>query len=318
MHPDFERWLLDNTTINYDSHLVSSAFLKDYLPFSHQNRGCIVLKNSCETIKTSINLPNIQSEIVHCRPNITLNSLISYYLARNMEPQINSSRIPRIFQGLGISFKTIDEYLIDQPVVKHTLIKRKAEEQECIICLEQVEYPSMVNCCYNLFCGKCLIRNMIVSHKCPTCREVLETGNICCLKTLTPEEKIIGKNKTEIFLDILENNKNAKIIVYSSFDNIYYQLFEAIDKLGLKSERIVSNLFSLLKTIKNFNEGDTNILFISNIELIRGVSLTTASHLIFFHEPPVCELKEILIHSANRIGRKQELKTIHLFSEIQV
>jgi len=159
---------------------------------------------------------------------------------------------------------------------------------------------------------------MIVNQKCPTCREVLTTDNICCLKSLTAEEKILARNKTEVCLDILNSNKNGKFIIYSSFDNIYYQLFEDIDKLGLKAERIENNLFSMLRTIKNFQEGKTNILFISNIDLIRGISLSSTSHLIFYHEPSSCELKQILTHSAQRLGRQEPLRIIHLNSEIQV
>ena len=208
--------------------------------------------------------------------------------------------------------------IVNQPQIKHNLIRRKFDERECVICLEQTEYPTIVNCCYNIYCGKCLLRNMIVNQKCPMCRDVLGIDNLCCLQALTEEEKMLSKNKTEICMDILSKNRNGKFIIYSSFDNIYYQLFEDLDRLGLKAERIESNLFSLLKTVKNFQEGRTNILFVSNVDLIRGLSLSTTSHLIFFHELPVCELKQVLIHSAQRIGRKDPLKIIHLNSEIQV
>lgn len=318
LNPELERWLLDNINIHYEGQLVSSSFFKDYLPFYHQNRGSIVLRNSSELINRSLGLPNIMSEIFQCRPNISLNSLISYYAARNFEPNIVSSKIPNLFQSLNVEFKNLDAYLENQPANKHNLIRRKVEEGECVICLEHAEYPTVVNCCYNMYCARCLLKNMIINHKCPTCREALTTENLCCLKELTEEERILSKNKTEVCLDILSKNKTGKFIIYSSFDNIYYQLFEEIDKLGLKAERIESSLFSLLKTVKNFQEGRTNILFVSNVDLIRGVSLTSTSHLIFYHELPVFELKQVLVHSAQRIGRKQPLKIIHLNSEIQV
>jgi len=318
IHPDFERWLLDNMNAHYVGVLVASSFLMDYLPLYHDNRGLIVLRNLTDVVNSSINLPQLLNENIQCRPNITLNSLTSYYLARNMEPNITSNKVINIFQSLGVEFKEVDEYMLNQPVSKHNLIKRKYNEDECIICLEKCEYPTIVNCCNNIYCGKCLLKNMLVNFKCPTCREVLQINNICCLKTLTDEEKIMAKNKTDVCLDIINKNKNGKIIIFSSFDNIYYQLFEEIDKLGLKAERIDNNLFSLLKIIKNFNEGKTNILFISNIEMIRGISLDSISHLIFYHDQPVSELKQILIHSAQRIGRQNPLKLIHLNSEIQV
>ena len=84
LNPELENWLLDNMNVHYEGQLVSSSFFKDYLPFYHQNRGSIVIRNSSEVNYKSINLPNILSQQIYCRPNITLNSLISYYCARNM------------------------------------------------------------------------------------------------------------------------------------------------------------------------------------------------------------------------------------------
>jgi SNF2 family DNA or RNA helicase len=318
LHPDLEKWLLDSMVLHYESNLVSSAFFKEYLPFFHINRGSIVLRCSNDLINSSIKLPLIRSETVLCRPNLTINSLTSYYLARNLEPNITSSKIPNLFQALGIPFKTVEEYIQLQPQLKHNLIRRKAEENECVICLEQCERQTIVNCCYNLYCAKCLLKNTILNQKCPTCREVLGPENICCLLPLIDDQIIQSRNKMEVCLELFQANKLGKFIIYSSFDNIYYQMFEEIDKLGLKAERIENNLFSLLKTVKNFQEEKTNILFVSNIDLIRGLSLPFISHLIFFHELPVYEMREVLIHSAQRIGRKQPLKIVHLNSEIQL
>jgi len=318
LNSELETWLVDDKNVHYEGQIVSSSFYKDYLPFYHQDRGCTVLRNNLDLINKNIKLPEIINTLLQCRPNISLNSLISYYLSRNIEPNIISSKIPNLFQSLNIEFKSVEEYLIDKPISKHNLIKHKCNEGECVICLEPTEYPTIVNCCFNLYCAKCLLKNMVINHKCPTCRDELLVENICCLKPLLIEEIILSKNKVEVCLDILSKNKTGKFIIYSSFDNIYYQMFEEIDKIGLKAERIESNLFSLLKTVKNFQEEKTNIIFVTNVDLIRGLSLQSTSHLIFYHELPVYELKQILTLSAQRIGRTQPLKVIHLNSEIQV
>lgn len=318
LHPELDKWLQDEMIYNYTSSLESYSFFKDYLPLYHQNRANIVLRNSIEQINDGIKLDLPDKSIIQCRPNININSLISYYLTRNVQPNISSEKTLGLFQALSVDFKTENEYILNQPEIKHNLIKRKCSENECSICLEQFEYPTIVKCCYNIFCGKCLLRNMITNQKCPTCREYLEITNICCLHSFDQDKNMLEKNKLETCLDLFNNNRNGQFIVYSSFDNVYYQLFEEIIKLDLKAERAEGNLFSLLKTIKNYQEGKTNILFVSNIELIRGMSLASTSHLIFYHEQPVYELKQVLIHSAQRIGRKQPLKIIHLNSEIQI
>jgi hypothetical protein len=237
---------------------------------------------------------------------------------RNKEPSFRSENIPFIFQSLGIPFKELNDYMEFQLSLKHRIIKSKVEDNECVICLERCEYPTILNCCYNLYCGKCLLKNTLISTKCPTCREIISIPNMCCLGNLKEEERILTKYKSEVCLDLIKNNKNGKIIIYSSFDNIYYQLFHEIDQLGLKAERIENNLFSLLKTIKNFKYGTTNILFVSNVEFIRGLSLELTTDIIFYHELPVYELKQILIHSAQRMERKHPLNLHYLNSEIHL
>lgn len=318
LHPDLEKWLVDHQSRSYEGAITSSGFLKNYLPLFHPHRGMIVLLNSYNLLSSSMNLPDISTEIIQCRPNITLNSLASFYLARNREPSISSKSVPHLFQALGIEWLPLEEYISFQPAIKHAMIQRKAQENECVICLETCTYPTIVNCCYQTYCGACLLTNTILNYKCPTCREVLNISDICCLSSLSKKDIIICKNKSEICLDLFKQNINKSFIIYSAFDNIYYQLSEEINKLGLKAERIESNLFSLLKTIKKFKEGVINILFVSNIDYIRGLSLLPTSHLIFYHELPVYEAKQVLIHSCQRLGRKQPLQILHLQSEIQV
>lgn len=310
MHPELEKWLLENMSYHYDGVLTSYSFLKEYLPVHHENRGLIVLRNPCDI--HSIHIPPVINEVIQCQPNISFNSLISYYLSRNMEPRITSNNILQLFQALDIECIDIEHYINRQPK-KCDMIHRKYKENECAICLETCEYTTIVNCCYSVYCGKCLLNNMLINYKCPLCRTQLSINTISCL---TPVDTLF-RNKIDVCLDILNNNKNGKFIIYSSFNNIFYKLFEEIDKLGLKAERIDNGLFSLIKIVKNYNKGDTNVIFISNIEVIRGLSLESTSHLIFYHEQPVYELKQILIHSGQRIGRQKALKIIHLNSEIQ-
>jgi hypothetical protein len=317
MHPEFEQWLLDDITKHYEGNIVSSIFLRNYLPFYHPLRGYMVVRNSKETLRMSMNIPPVYMEYISCRPHMNLHSLSHYYQNKHMPPMIHSQNIPYLFQSLGISFKDLDQYLLQHPT-KQQIILRKIKDNECMICLEICEYPTIVNCCYQLYCGKCLLTNTLLYPKCPTCRESLGPANMCCMTSLADNQIIQTKTKMEVCLEILQQNREKQIIIYSSFDNIYYQLFEEMDKLGLKVERIENNLFSLRRTIKNYKQGTTHIIFISNVEMIRGLSLESTSHLIFYHELPVSEWKEVLIHSAQRLGRVTPLQILHLNSEIQV
>jgi hypothetical protein len=318
LHPELEAWLVDPTFTSYDGTLVASSFLKDYLPFYHPRRSVTVLRNALSHIQESIPLVTPNTQRLSCKPHLTITSLTSYYLARNIEPHIKSKNIPHLFQSLSIPFLSLEAYQQHHPDHKHALIKRKIEEKECMICLEPCEYCTIVQCCYNVYCGKCLLQTTVMHSKCPTCREVLVPSRMACIESLEANQIILSQSKSEVCIDLIKSNKDGKFIIYSSFDNIYYQLFEEIDKLGLKAERIESNLFSLLKTVKRFKEGAINVLFVSQVDLIRGLSLPMTSHLIFYHELPVYELRQVLLHSTQRIGRTAPLQEVHLNSEIQV
>lgn len=176
----------------------------------------------------------------------------------------------------------------------------------------------MVNCCYNTYCGKCILKNMILNPpKCPTCREPVLAPNMTCLAVLTPQDRMYSKSKMEACMDMIRKNRDGQFIIYSSFENIYFQMFEEFDRMGIKAERIEDNLFSLMKVLRNFKQGHTKVLFLSDVKLIRGLSFSSVSHLIFYHELPSSELRELLIHSAQRLKRQTPLEIIHLNSEIQ-
>jgi hypothetical protein len=315
IHPEVEKWLRDDIVCDYT--LTSFSFLKEYLPLYHPKRGMCVLRNSMEFIENSMNVPNMINETVECRPNISIQSLIQFFMARNMEPNFQSSKIYNTYQSLNISILHADEYISKQHPDKRNLIMNKIKETDCYICFEGIEVPTIVNCCYNILCGKCILKTILLTHKCPTCRKELAIENITCLSPSIDINYI--KTKNEWCLDILQNNPDKQFIIYTAFENIYYQLIENISNLGIKADRVVwDNVQVTRKTINSFKEGKITVLFISNIDMIRGLSLPTTSHLIFYHKLRACELKNVLIQSVQQLGRTSHLLISHLNSEIQV
>ena len=139
-----------------------------------------------------------------------------------------------------------------------------------------------------------------------------------CFGTLLSSEYIQTKNKMEVCLDWIRDNPSGRFLIYSAFDNVFYQLFEEIDRMGRKAERLENHHFSMLKTIRNFKHGHTQILFVSHPDLLRGLSFSFVTHLLFYHDQPSYEKKQLLIQSANRRGRTQPHHVIHLQSGVQV
>ena len=318
LHPQLEEWLTTTHTQPYEATLVSSGFLKEYLTFHHPLRYRMVLRNADAYVQEQLQLPPTKMTAIQCRPSVSLSSLMSHYMSRQLHPHIESHHIPHLFQTLGISFQSPSDYLPQQPSMKHPLIQRMMSDNECVICLERCEYPTMVGCCYHLYCGKCLLRSILLSGKCPTCRDHVPPARMVCFAPLLPMERIQTKSKLEACLDWIRNHPSGRFIIYSAFDNVFYQLFEEIDRMGRKAERTENNLFSLLRSIRNFKTGATQILFLSNVELVRGLSFPFVTHLLFYHDLPSYEKKSLLIQSAHRVGRTQPLHVIQFHSELRV
>ena len=311
IHPDLEHWLMEDITQPYEGTLASS-FLKEYLSFSHPYRNHMVLRTGTEFRISSMKLPPLAHDIIPCKSNLTLNSLTSFYVSRNREPAIRPVHVPQLFEALGIPSMTSTDYLQAHPT-KASLIQRKVKDKECGICLEPCEHPTMVTCCHHLYCGSCLLKNMLIRRTCPTCREVLDVSNMCCFAAWNHP---ILRAKPDVLLELLRTNPKGIFMIYSPFTAIFYELVEQIQAMGIKAERMENNLFSLRRTMRNLHDGTTTVLFVS--QPIRGLSLPSITHLIFYHEPSSYEWKEQLLHSSQRMGRTLPLTVLHLNSEIPV
>jgi hypothetical protein len=305
MHSDLEEMLLDNTT--EDVHIFPSQYIKQYLSYNHPDRGHIILRNLNEHIRITP-IPEINHSIIHCKATTTLQSLSSLYLARNN--QLRSSNIPHLFQALGIESHTQENYTAHHEE-KRDIITRKIEENECGICFDSCVYPTIINCCFHVYCAKCILQNTLIQFKCPTCRTTLDTTKMSCLSSLG---ETALRSKKEACLEIM--NVYDKCIVYISLDKIYYDLLNDMQLLGLKSELVTS--FSLRKSIKNLRDGNTDVLFVSKVELIRGLSMPSVSCLLFYHEQPIFEQKQALLNMVQQMNREQPLQIVYLYSEIQV
>ena len=303
MHADLEEMLLDNIT--EECHIYPSQYMKQYVEYNHSHRGYILLRNATKHIRDSLPAPILQHSIIQCKSTTTLQSLSSMYLSRNTA--VSSTNIPGLFQALGIESSTPEEYLV-QHEGKRELIQRKINENECGICLDACVYPTIVHCCYHLYCGKCLLQNTIIQYKCPTCRITLDVTRMHCLAEIGTNDV---RTKRDATLDVIRTKQPC--IIFIALDKIYHDLLPSMKSIGIQSELITS--FSLRKAIKNITDGTSTVLFVSKVELIRGLSVPS-SCLLFYHEQPVFEQRQALINMASQSS--SPLQILHLHSEVQM
>ena len=124
--------------------------------------------------------------------------------------------------------------------------------------------------------------------------------------------------KQEQILDYLRTRKDQSHIVYTPFENTYYQMSLELMAANISSDRLDGRIPQNNRAFANFQKGTTKVLFVSNIEFIRGITLTKASSLIFFSDPPSYEKQQMLIHSVLRqnLQQGQQLMVVRLKSAL--
>jgi hypothetical protein len=310
-------WLncVKEDSIQYQSNIAASAFFKSYFPYNHIGRGELVIKNSNTFIENSMCLPEMVQKTVKCssllHKNIALNG---HFLRTHLKKEI----VPNIFSAMGLKQKPINEIILEQPTREATI--RCKITDDCSICLDKPTNLTMTNCCNNIYCGECLLRNMQLSVKCPTCRSIMDIESLKWISTSDTVDvsNTIIKTRLDTCIDILNDNSNNQVIIYTMYDNVYYQILDKLMQIGIKAEKLDSNPYNVQKITNNFISGDLRVVCVSNPEYLRGLSFSNASHIIFFHELPFYEMRELLIRSAQRMGRRHPLSVIYLQPEFEL
>jgi SNF2 family DNA or RNA helicase len=309
LHQECEEWLIEmmQTNTQIRANLVSSAFFKNYLPMTHNARWSIIVRNSASHLQNSYNLPQIDDITIQCRQNYSLTSI-----RQSTNVILNPERMPNILNGLGVPCYNENEFCSVHEA-REQLIKNKIDE-DCSICLDEPQNRILATCCMNPFCGSCIIRHMLSSNSCPTCRSYIDVPDLAHFPgenvLLTPGSLM---NKHESLLYYIERYLSGSFVIYTPYENTFYQLVPEFDRMNIQIEKI--EYTNMNTTVKKFNEGTIKVLFVSNTDMIAGLNLTKATHLIFFCDIPFYETKQLLICSCQRLGRTSPLTILHLVSE---
>jgi len=301
--------LSQNTS--YYCSTESSSFYRQLIPWNHPFRYLLVLRNQSIT---DYPYPSLQTEQIQCRQHYTLLNLPASILGTNYNGLIHE-RMPMILSALNITPYTTDR--MKELYGKSDLIDLKAVD-DCSICLDIPQHKIMLPCCMNVFCAACILRQLIMNGICPTCRTVLTLSNLHPLREMDSSmNRVVQLTKQETCVQYIRqmcDSSNA-FLIYTTYENTYYQMQSKFEEIGISCDYIDSSLPRFTKTVANFNNGNTKVLFISNIDLIRGLTLK-ATHLLLFYAVPSYEREQILIHSMQRVGCQGPKQVVQLVAAL--
>jgi SNF2 family DNA or RNA helicase len=200
-------------------------------------------------------------------------------------------------------------------------IKNKYEQilkEDCVVCADTLRSPVMVPCCQHIFCGACVIDWVRAKGTCITCRTPLSLNMLVYVNETESEERIATsvqreerpKTKQEMIVtlikDIVEKNSDAKIIVFSEYDETFTMIKEVLAQSNLSFKECKGNVKTREKVLRNFRIGNVPILFLNAQYNGAGINLQETTDIILYHEMSETVRMQI-VGRANRLGRVGEL-----------
>ena len=198
-------------------------------------------------------------------------------------------------------------------------------ENSCAICYDKISKPVLFPCCGHVFCGQCIFDSIKAGIKnCVYCNAPLDMSKITLLTEKESKKKNKQKDVDHIrprldecihqIQSIFEENKEAKLLIFSEFDGTFKKVSEKLSTMEIKYEQIQGSSAHIQAMIKRFGEGETKILLLNSRAFGVGLNIPQTTHMIIYHKMPENMTIQV-IGRAQRAGRTCPLKVYQLLSE---
>lgn len=206
-------------------------------------------------------------------------------------------------------------------------IRSVFSSEQCHICLESHHQTVMLKCCYNTYCGSCILKWFEEKESCPLCREDINASSLIYVQDCTEntqedaprpavenesrDQKTLYKSKMDVIKELYYEKENGKLIIFSDYDETLRLLQQHLDIsiLEIKGKMETRNrILDLFKTSES-----PQILFLNSLENGAGLNLQEATDIILFHGMSDSKQTQI-VGRCHRIGRTSELMIHHLVS----
>tara|TARA_B110000259_G_scaffold131427_1_gene148289 strand:+ start:892 stop:2745 length:1854 start_codon:yes stop_codon:yes gene_type:complete len=198
----------------------------------------------------------------------------------------------------------------------------------CSICFDDdIIDKSIVKCCSNIFCFKCINLWLASKNACPLCKHQLETNDLYLIKD--KEEKVENIIMDETMpnkefdklknLEILLKNKadKSKFLIFSEFDISFDKILNILKKNKIKYSFLKGNKYVIENIIQDFKIGNLDILLINIYNYGSGMNLECATDIVMFHKFNK-NIEQQVIGRGQRFGRKYSLNIHYLLNHNEI
>ncbi|PNH12542.1 putative helicase [Tetrabaena socialis] len=226
----------------------------------------------------------------------------------------------------------------DDNVAELTRIVRKQQEMRgkidcirsrittsnmCCICYEDLANKSVVPCCSNSYCLKCISTWLSQKAECPMCKAPLRVIDLLVVQgpsTLHNMESHpadlsdINSKAKNLEIILQRRSKDAKVLIFSSFDRALSNVGQVLASNNIKYSYLKGNQHQISSVLKQHSQGDLDVLLVNPANYGCGINMEKTTDIIMLHKFDT-EIERQVIGRAHRYGRGSELRVWYLLYE---
>tara|TARA_B100000900_G_scaffold211460_2_gene179251 strand:+ start:275 stop:2134 length:1860 start_codon:yes stop_codon:yes gene_type:complete len=287
------------------------------------DKGAISLFDSKQK-KTEDNIINIVIQkylldISNIHVQIEATNQIVYSNDENINTEERTQRVNR----LNIKKQRLEDKIAD---IKNRIKNNKL----CSICFDDdIADKSLVKCCSNIFCFKCINLWLASKNSCPLCKTQLTTEDLYLIQNkeeipncenIIIDESIPNKEFDKLKnLEILLKNREekSKFLIFSEFDISFDRILKILKKNKMKYSFLKGNKYMIQNIINDFKRNDLDILLINIYNYGSGMNLECATDIVMFHKFDK-NIEQQVIGRGQRFGRKNSLNIHYLLNKNEI
>lgn len=191
----------------------------------------------------------------------------------------------------------------------------------CPVCYSDIITPTFTPCCKNLFCFECICESLKSLPSCPLCRAAITSASdlqVISNESLnTIEQPNQPRSKIEEFINFIETNPKAKILLFSGYDASFFQIINELSRKSITFSAINGSTARVSKILSEFAQGNYRVLLLNSKHVGAGLNIVTATDVFLFHKMG-SEMEKQIIGRAYRMGRTEPLFVHHLLHNSEI
>lgn len=279
--------------------------LGPYFIGDHTN---VVCKCDAEFVKKSLNLPDPSNRIIKCDDDHI--QLFTNIVDDKQMKALNAGDhniLNRIMNKSGLIIPALykdfagkySEYLLQ----KADLLPEAEKELERFVITDELTEKE-----YNILRDRVILLKKF-KHTSLLLSERLQTLTDTFLNSCK-ETHLEGE-----FIEKMESDKTSKWLIFNDNGNVLIRYQELLLKRGVKAIMLDGGNQKLIeKTLKDYKEGDVQVLLLNSMIEGAGMNLENTTHLLFMHKTEEKFIEQVM-GRAQRFGRKEPLNVIMLFNK---